>query len=195
MFWGSDWSGFWGDECDETKYTHVLQDLLPTGPAWTRDPDAILTKLLSALAFEFARVECRVEDMLREADVRTAGELLPEWEAFADLPGRCDTPVATTQGRRDALHSKLTQKKNSSIPTMIEIAEKLGYTSVSIREDAMPFRVGFSAVGDPLQQGPWIYHFTVIGTRPPSLADDDQLNCLIDEAKQAHTTFGLEITP
>ncbi len=39
------------------QYLGLLQGLLPTGPAWPRDPDATLTKLLSAEAEEFARLD------------------------------------------------------------------------------------------------------------------------------------------
>lgn len=192
--WGEEWSGFWGGSCDFDKYRILLQNLLPTGPAWTRDGDATITAFLEALGVEYATVECRTEALLREADVRTTGELLDEWEAFAGLPGDCISPPTTSQGRNDALYAQVTKRQSSSLPSLAEIAERLGYTSVVIREDSKPFRVGFSAVGDALQSGPWVYHWTVIGVRPPSLSDDEQLRCLLEETAHQHTTFGLEIT-
>jgi uncharacterized protein YmfQ (DUF2313 family) len=195
MAWGDYWGGYWDDKAvDPATYRGLLQQLLPLGHAWTRDPDATLTTLLEALGVEFVRVDLRADDIVEEADVRTAVQLLDNWEELAILPGSGVTTPTTTADRQAALHAQLTKRLSSSHASIIQIAERLGYTSVSIREDGDAFRVGYSAVGDALQQGYWIHHFTVIATRPASLADDTQLTYLVDDAKPAHTTFGLEIT-
>lgn len=198
MLWAELWGGLWGGDCDLDKHRNHLIRLMPLGKAWdaVKDPGTLLFKLLEALALEYARVECSARRIIEEADVRTTSDLLEDWETFA-RPNTCGPIPIDPDARRASLHAKLTEQTNSSIPQMIEIAQNLGYTSVVITEfatDPGPFRVGISAVGDALQNGFWLYHFSVTAVRPASLADDTELSCLIDGAKQAHTTFELVIT-
>lgn len=70
----------------DADYLQQLQELLPPGPAWPRDPDAYLTRLLSAWAAECARVDARANALMDEADPRATAELLPDWERMLGLP-------------------------------------------------------------------------------------------------------------
>lgn len=45
----------------ETDYLRQLQALLPPGPAWPKDDDATLTRMLAALAAELSRVDGRAQ--------------------------------------------------------------------------------------------------------------------------------------
>jgi len=60
-------------------YLHQLQALLPSGPAWPRDRDAVLTQLLAAFAEEFARIDARTAQLIEEADPRATYDLLADW--------------------------------------------------------------------------------------------------------------------
>lgn len=56
-------------------YLQQLQALLPIGAAWSRDPDAEITKALTGMAQEFTRVDGRGEALLSEFNPATAVEL------------------------------------------------------------------------------------------------------------------------
>lgn len=67
-------------------YLRVLQQLLPPRAAITRAPGACVTALLSAFAVILADVDASIAGLYDEADPRTTSQLLPDWEAMADLP-------------------------------------------------------------------------------------------------------------
>jgi hypothetical protein len=75
-------------------YARMMKALLPPGRLW-RLVASILLKVLEASAEELARVHGRAEDLLREADPRTATELLPDFERELRL-----TAVGTLEERR-----------------------------------------------------------------------------------------------
>jgi uncharacterized protein YmfQ (DUF2313 family) len=76
-------------------YRALCQNLLPSGPAWSREPDAFTTRLLDAWAQELARIDARVDALIEEADPRTTTELLPDWERNYGLPDECLTRTTT----------------------------------------------------------------------------------------------------
>lgn len=118
------------------EYLSQLQALLPAGAAWSREPDAVLTQVLAALAEELARVDARADDLLDEADPRTTYELLGDWEGVAGLPDICTGIQTTLAARRAALVGKVTFTGGASRQFFIDIAEGLGYT-VTITEPAL----------------------------------------------------------
>lgn len=110
-----------------TAYLTQLQALLPRGAAWTRDPEAVLTKLLQALAAEFARIDTRAGNLLLECDPRLTTELLPDWERVAGLPDACVGQPETLTDRRAALHARITAAGGQSATYFISLAATLGY--------------------------------------------------------------------
>lgn len=185
---------------DAAAYTAQLQQLLPTGPAWTRDPASTLTAVLAALAAEFARVDTRVDDLMAEIDPRSTYDMLEDWERVLGLPDGC-TPVAgTINERRAALIQKLTSLGGQTPAFYVAMAASLGFDvvihefdpavdtyspglditggkwrlvwrmEVLTQTDFTVFRVGASAVGDYLAQGGAL-----------------DLECVIRRAKPAHT--------
>ena len=64
----------------------ALQAMLPPGRAFTREPDALLTKLLGALAAMLLAVQIKLENLLLQADPRLATDMLPDWERLLGLP-------------------------------------------------------------------------------------------------------------
>jgi len=142
---------------NEQAYLAQLQALLPPGPAWTREPDANLTRILSAWAAELARIDARADDLLNEADPRTARELLPDWERVAGLPDPCMPAASTLEERRNRLVQHLTTIGDQSRAFYLSVAERIGYQGVTI-EEFRPFMSGRSRCGDALN-GPATVRF------------------------------------
>lgn len=129
------------------QYLDLLQQLLPPGDAWSREPDAVITKLLHGTADELARVHRRMLDLIEEADPRTTEELLPDWERVAGLPDPCAGGDQTVEERRVALTAKLTSRGGQSRQFFIDLAARYGF-AITIDEFA-PFVAG-SGAGEPL---------------------------------------------
>jgi len=179
-------------------YLQQLQALLPRGAAWTREPGAVLTGLLEALAGEYSRADIRAGGIIDETDPRTVFELLEEWEAFAGLPDSCVTEPATLAGRRAVLLARLTAVGGQSPAYYIAAAALYGY-AIEVAEYA-PFVAG-SAAGDALTNGDWGFAWVVIsaadtvtpfragGQAGEALASwgNSQLECLIRRLRPAHT--------
>lgn len=191
---------------DAAAWLDQLQQLAPPGAAWTRDADATWTRLLAALAAEFARLDARAERLRDEADPRTALELLPDWERLVGLPDACSGAIAVTvPERRQAIVTRLTARGGQSIAYLTGLAAALGYP-IAI-EEARPSRLGGWRSGQRLAGADWAFHFTVvvlpIGDTAPerwwrtgaARAGDrirsfgaSNLQCVIGRARPAHTT-------
>ena len=82
----------------DADYLVQLQQLLPPGRAWPRDPNSALGKLLYGLAGEMARVDQRAENLINEALPNTTSELLPDWERVTNVTSRDAVVVTLTTG-------------------------------------------------------------------------------------------------
>jgi uncharacterized protein YmfQ (DUF2313 family) len=184
---------------DAAGYLSHLQALLPTGAAFTREPDAALTRLLTALAAELCRVDARGDDLIAEADPRTAVELLTDWERITGLPDTCMGQPDTVAARRAFILSRLTGIGGQSRAYFIDLAAAIGFT-VTIAE-FRPFTAG-SLAGDPVTNGEWIfawqvnapettvlYHFFAGSSAGEALRSwgNELLECVIERLKPAHT--------
>lgn len=187
----------------ETDYLRQMQALLPPGPAWPKDDDALLTRMLGALAAELARVDGRVRQLVDEDDPRMAAELLLDWERVAGLPDTCVALSGQTQSiaqRRAALVARLTMLGGQSKAYFIALAASLGYT-VTITE-FRPFHAGQSRSGDPVATN-WQFSWqvnaplnTVTPFRAGNAVAGDPINswgnklleCVLSRFKPAHTT-------
>jgi len=182
------------------QYRQALQSLLPPGPAFTREPNALLTKLLDALAQELYRADLRAAQLIDEAFPDTTTELLPDWERVAGLPDACGEIAGTIQERRRDLLAKLTARGGQSRQYFIDLAAQLGFT-ITISE-FRPFRVGMNAVGEPLYGADWWFvwqvnasetTYTYFRTGASSIGEplrtwgNHRLECVVDQLKPAHT--------
>lgn len=134
----------------DLDYAQALAGLLPTGPAWPREPESTLQKFLLALAAELARIDGRATVLVYEADPRTASEMLADWERVAGLPDPCVEAAQTVVARRQALLGRLTSSGGQSRAFFILLAAALGYT-VTITEFktlAAAISAGIPYVGD-----------------------------------------------
>lgn len=136
----------------EKEYLQQLQSLLPQGLAWPRDENALLTKLLGMPANALARVDARSDQLVNEADPRTATEMLQDWERVTGLPDPFflddDATQLTTAERQKDVETKLVSIGGQSPKYLIELSRRLGY-EITITE-FFPFRADMSAADDPL---------------------------------------------
>ena len=185
------------------QYLELLRNLLPPGAAWPTEDDSDLTRLLSAMADELARIHRRALELLEEADPRTTFELLDDFERMLGLPDECTDVIDNIQERRDAIVQRLTSTGGQSIAYFLGIAEAIGYEGVTI-EEYDPFECGESQCGEPLN-GPsavrYEWRLQVPGARVTEfvagasecgdpLGDIDRaedLECLLSRLKPAHT--------
>jgi uncharacterized protein YmfQ (DUF2313 family) len=144
---------------DGDAYLAAVQALLPTGPAWPREPAANLTRYWAAVAAELARHHVRALDLLIDASPAQAVELLADWERVADLPDVCSgAEIVGLVARRAALIQRLTSLGGQSRSYFIGVAASLGYT-ITITE-YRAFVAGSSA-GQSLTNGTWPFAWRV----------------------------------
>lgn len=184
-----------------SDYLAQLQALLPQGPAWPRDAEAELTKLLHAWADELARVDGRAADLVEEADPRTTAELLADWERVAGLPDACVAALAgtqTTAQRRAVLVGKLTTIGGQSAAYYIALAASLGY-AITVTE--FELHDVEDNVEHPLYGTPWQFAWQVNAAEdnigllavtdtvedPLAWWGNELLECVIRRLKPAHT--------
>ena len=184
-----------------TDYLAQLQALLPPGPAWPRDADAVLTKMLAAWGDSLARIDARALDLVDEALPISTSELLADWERVAGLPDACTLAMVgeQTEGQRQAaLTAKLTSVGGQTPAYYVAIAAALGYT-ITITEFT-PHDVTDS-VDAPIYGDTWAYafqvnaaattvdDFTVADTVADALSTwgNASLECVINKLKPAHT--------
>ncbi|WP_328184613.1 YmfQ family protein [Marinobacter sp. OP 3.4] len=188
------------DRLTADQYRNQLTALAPPGQALPDQSDSNWQQLLQALAEEYARLDGRLHDLVKEGNPESTNELLTDWERLLDLPGPCDSLPETIQERRLAAHGKLIRVGGASPAYFIELAESLGY-QVTITE-YRPFRAGFSAAGDSLTNEEWLHHWMVNAAEtavvefsagqsaagePVRSWGEGQLECPIEQLKPAHT--------
>lgn len=182
------------------QYRDQLLALCPPGAALPTDPESVWGLLLLVLAVEFGRVDERAEDLLGEADPRTALEMLEDWERVCGLPGNCGQDAETIQERREACALVLAAQGGQSAAYYVELAATLG-VPVTV-EEVRPFRAGIAVAGDALTNGDWAYawrvrapettvrYFTAGGAAAgDALAKwgNERLECYLSQYAPAHT--------
>lgn len=186
----------------DTDYLRQMQALLPPGPAWPRDDDATLTRLVAALAAELARVDGRAMQLVEEADPRTVAELFADWERAAGLPDACSIVFGggqTVAQRRAALVGRLTTMGGQSPAYYIGLAVALGYV-ITITEfsdhtvnndvDSTLYGVAWNFCWQVNAAINTVTEFTVDSTVEDPLAawGNALLECVINRLKPAQTT-------
>lgn len=184
----------------DTDYLRQLQALLPSGPAWPKDDDVLLTRLLAGLSEELARVDGRAWQIAEEADPRTVAELFTDWERIAGLPDACAVAFGgtqTTAQRRVALVGRLTTMGGQSPAYYIALAASIGYaiTITEFRAHSVEDDVNYALFGSAWNFA-WqvnaalntINEITVDMTVEDPLAawGNALLECVITRLKPAH---------
>ena len=102
------------------EYADAFASLLPTGPAWPREPESELQIVIAGMAEIWGTppnnpnsplqisVDGRAADLLTvETFPDTTTELLPEWQTAYGLPDACLAEPLTIEARRDATPQSL----------------------------------------------------------------------------------------
>lgn len=181
-------------------YARMLKALLPRGALWNLESDSNLSKSLLAMADELARIDARGDDLIREIDPRTTSELLADFERVYGLPDPCAGEDQSTAQRIASLVAKITSTGGQTKAYYIGIAAALGFT-ITIDEfseyeveddvESPVYDVAWNfawQVNAPLET---IIELTVEDTVEDPLATfgNDQLECVLEEIKPAHTTI------
>jgi uncharacterized protein YmfQ (DUF2313 family) len=168
----------------ETHYRDLLRSLMPRGPYWERVLGDSWTNLLWGLSGIFFRLNVRINQLLIEADPRTADEMLAAWEEMAGLPDPCSGAPATVGERRQVLHARITAQGGQSPEYFEGVAANLGLDVEVTSRPYSVFRVSVNRMGDRLYGTGWhfVWRVTVDGAGP-----DAQLECLFAKLKPAHT--------
>lgn len=135
-------------ELQIASHGRQLGTLLPPGRAWSQEPGGTQLALLTGFGHEFANLEARLEDLLREQDPLRTLELLPDWEAAFGLPDDCVGVPSTIEERRAAVVARLVALAGGSAFDLRGLAATLGF-DVRIIEHR-PFEAGRSRAGDML---------------------------------------------
>jgi uncharacterized protein YmfQ (DUF2313 family) len=139
----------------DDDYASAFAALLPSGPAWPREPDTVLQTTVRGLSQIWGEspdagtisVDGRAADLLeRESDPRATVQMLSDWERAWGLPDPCTAEVIDITERRGLLVQKITLLGAQSRAFFIAQAAKIGY-GISITEYS-PFQCGISACGD-----------------------------------------------
>lgn len=184
---------------DANQYKSELSKLLPPGKAFA-PVDSVMSTLLEGMAEELARLDGRAQNLVNEADPRTAYELLEDWERVCGLPDDCTGEAATIEDRRQRVVLQLIMGGGQSIAYLEDIAAALGYDVEIVEYETA--RIGSALVGDPLYDDPWMHAFGVIAEEnTPRFAligsavagdrlaeyGDEALECIFQRIKPAHS--------
>lgn len=185
----------------QTAYEGVVRALLPRGIAFRSPNGPNLKAVLDAMAAALVDGHVRVESLIDEANPRTTGELLIDWENAAGLPDACQGPLDSVALRRAALVDRLGWSLSPTVDGIEAVA--LLYDSLIEIEEQTYLKVG-ARVGDRCGNVPegWPWTFVVhlpsvaatffragqssVG-EPLATWGSLTVMCVIDRVKPAHT--------
>jgi uncharacterized protein YmfQ (DUF2313 family) len=175
----------------EGDYLQQLVALLPRGPAWSADDDAVLLERLKGWAATMARVDGRAGDLLAEADPRSTSELLPDWERVAGLPDACELAfgvVGTETQRRFALLARLVSGGGLSVPYFQSVISALGYvaTITEFTETTVDDDVDAPIVGESWAAA-WQVNLASVTLIQRTV--DDDVECVLARLNRAGATL------
>jgi uncharacterized protein YmfQ (DUF2313 family) len=178
-------------------YLAQLKALLPQGAAWPREGQETLDGLLLALADEFARIDARCDQLMVEADPRTADEMLAGWEGAYGLPDGCVVADPTVPGRRLALHQRVATLGGQSATYFVGLAALLGYdTEVdTFRPSRLPLTLPVVITSEP-----WAFAWRLNVYGPADLDGEAiyasaDLECVVTRLKPARTLVSFDWSP
>lgn len=149
----------------QESYVRMLMELLPRGPAFSREKDGAVRKVMQALADELARVNGRGVDLLNESDPRTATETIADWERVLSLPDdRVLVIPATIEERRVAVTQKYANRGGQNVDFFVALAAACGYSAIDVTLETPSPSQGISGTsGGSLPAGTYGYKVTAVG--------------------------------
>lgn len=181
-----------------------LQALLPPGSALTREPGAVFTKVLEAIAAQFAAAEARAVDLCNQSsDPLVATYMLADWERLLGLPDDCMVGQALSLvDRQRTAGQRLVEEGGQSRAHFIDLAARLGEPGCTISE-FRPFNCNDDcndALHSPFDRFTWAVNIPhpADGVRWMTCNDDctsalqeytpSLIECPITERSPEHTT-------
>lgn len=165
-------------------FKNLLRQLHPRGnamPPLGSDYD----KLLGALAIEFARINGRIDDLVREVTLQGTVELLDLWEIALGLPDPCAIAPLTDDERLASIKSKLAATGGQSVAYLTAIAARYGITMTVVESE--PFEVGFHRMGDPIGGDEWRFIWYANSSTAPADEIKALYQCVIQALMPGHT--------
>ncbi len=138
----------------DQDYLEALQNLLPQGAAWPRDPDSVMTATLQGFADSQSTTQGREANLLIDAFPSTTVELITEWEQSLG-PDPCLGLAPTLQQRQLSIVARLIGGGGQNIAYLESVAAALGFPGVTISEYAA-YRCGMD-FGLPMYSEAWAY--------------------------------------
>lgn len=166
-------------------YRTAFQALMPRGPVWPRDPDAVQTKVIDGLVQSYERSDAAAGQLLVEAFPATTTAMLEEWESSLGLPDPQAGQAPIIEKRRRAVVSRLVGSYGASAAGLKAFAAVFGF-NLTISTFA-PFRAGQSSAGHPAASEAWAFAFA-IGLTPMA---DPPFSDPIGDWDKAFVTAGL----
>ena len=182
--------GFDQDATDPAeKYARQVKALLPPGSALHQESDSALSKVALAVGGELAHVEARGQDLLAEADPRTAAETLDDWERVYGLPDAAISTIPSSiEARRLAVTQKAVAIGGQTPAYFVSLAAACGYTAtVYDSYGSLVLRAGFTC--GALSYGTdWAFAWRM-DVQPPAGAvlSHAELEAVIRRVAPAHT--------
>jgi uncharacterized protein YmfQ (DUF2313 family) len=151
----------------------MLKRLLPPGVLLSLEPSSDLSKTMTAVADELARIDARGVDLLNETNPRTATETLEDWEAMVGLPDAQVTTISADPAiRRTAIVQKVVNRGGQSVSFYQRLCAACGYYFVSITKGSV-MRAGFR-VNDRCYGAEFAYSMTLaVEDRPVTISHAD----------------------
>lgn len=184
---GSSTSPTFGDADDlsflREDYAAPVSQLLPNGPAWSRDPDTKLMAIARAIGYGFSRVARRALNLLDEAYPPLLQEMITDWESvFGIVPGTSDLPT-----RRAAIIAAILGFDDPTNASFLSVLNTLGYTDAAIFTHK-PFFVG-DRVGHTIRDQHWRFRFDIVAHTRGTIADA-AMKARINRRVPNHTAVG-----
>jgi uncharacterized protein YmfQ (DUF2313 family) len=188
-----------------SDFHQALQNLMPRGRAWSKDPGSIQDKTIACFAPSWQRGSTDALALIVNAFPATALDLITEWQATLGLPDPCAGPAPTLIQQRQQIVARLINSGGQSAPYFIAFASVLGYI-VTVTNDA-PFRAGQSHAGSHVGNQDWFFTWAIhapleteipfrVGQsttgEPLESWGNTVLQCELNEISPAHTILQIE---
>lgn len=135
-----------------------MQRLMPTGPVWPRDSDAVQTQVLGALVQGYVRNVASAIGLLADVFPVAPVMMLPEWEETLGLPDPCAGESPTIQQRQQQVAARFVAGGGQTAQYFINVAATLGYP-ITITQFA-PSRFG-QGFGQSFGGVAWAYAWQI----------------------------------
>lgn len=176
----------------DDRYRKALHQLLPPGPALPLVEGTDLDDLLRALAPELERVDAAIWLAWLEMDPLLSTYHIERWEELTGVPGKCAAASTLLSERRKSVVAKLTAVGAGPIPSWEKLALAMGYTVTITEGWTRAARCGQARCGDARSSGLEVLFQWEVATSTG--ANDEQLKCIFEDLKPAHTTIYWDIT-